>query len=356
MIKMKLLLPVIILFLVKIPGTFAAIKTDSTYIKELDAILYCLENRNDTIFFLKTNADLQKKKPTIIFCQGSQPSPLVIKSEGTPYIPSLNFDYQKWKDYNIIILSMPHTPPVMEDSLLKNGAFYVPDLKQPHLFDLAYMADNYLDKYVERVNSVIKYLLRQPWTDKQRLYIMGHSQGAYIAVKTAARNKHIAAVAFLSGDPDGRFAQQVKEIRKRAGQKKYAFGQEMQAELNDRYSRWTDICTEDKFPAGYNGGDPAHTWKSFSAPIQKDIAEIRQPLFIAYGTEDICAGSNELLPVYLNLYNKTNYKILPLVDCGHNFEEIRDGKPDYNKMHWDDVFESFIKFIESSYPTTFPGQ
>ena len=45
---------------------------------------------------------------------------------------------------------------------------------------------------------------------------------------------------------------------------------------------------------------------------------------------------------------KTNYKVLPMVGCGHNFEEISsEGVSNFDKMHWDDVMNGFIEWWES---------
>ena len=76
---------------------------------------------------------------------------------------------------------------------------------------------------------------------------------------------------------------------------------------------------------------------------------MKKPIFIAYGTEDIGrAFGNDLLPIYFMNVGKTNYKVLPMVGCGHNFEEISsEGVSNFDKMHWDDVMNGFIEWWES---------
>ena len=40
--------------------------------------------------------------------------------------------------------------------------------------------------------------------------------------------------------------------------------------------------------------------------------------------------------------------MMPLVGCGHNFEEISpEGMPNWDKMHWNDVMNGFIEWWES---------
>ena len=75
---------------------------------------------------------------------------------------------------------------------------------------------------------------------------------------------------------------------------------------------------------------------------------MKTPIYVAYGAEDLeHAESCDLLPIYFERAGKTNYKMMPLVGCGHNFEEISsDRVPNYDKMHWDDVMTGFITWFE----------
>ena len=79
-----------------------------------------------------------------------------------------------------------------------------------------------------------------------------------------------------------------------------------------------------------------------------DLIQLKTPVFIAYGTEDLeSSEGSELLPIYFENEGKTNYKMMPWVGCGHNFEEISpEGISNYDKMHWDDVMNSFVEWIE----------
>ena len=76
---------------------------------------------------------------------------------------------------------------------------------------------------------------------------------------------------------------------------------------------------------------------------------MKTPIYVAYGTEDLeHAESCDLLPIYFERVGKTNYKMMPLVGCGHNFEEISpEGMPNWDKMHWDDVINGFVQWWES---------
>lgn len=318
----------------------------SKILKELNVTLYTLRTSKDTIAFVKTDTNSILTKPTLVFCQGSMPIPIIVsdKQYGC-YFPSINFDYQKLSDsYNLIVISMPHTPVIVESDKLNHQSVYVPNVSNPSVLNNSFLTDNYCDKYVDRANQVIDFVLSQSWANSDSIYLIGHSQGAAVSVGIAMSNSKIKAIAYLSGNPDGRVTEKIKNIRRLVLQAKIT-PEDAQVELNELYKWWKCICA-DKQPDGYSGDTP-HTWRSFSVPLQEILVNLKIPVFIAYGTEDIgSADGNELMPIYFELNRKTDYCMLPIVGCGHNFEEFTNGKPNYERMHWQEVIDQFIEYIE----------
>lgn len=317
---------------------------ETKIISELNATLYTIQTLDDTITFIKTDTNSVCKKPTLLFCQGSLPIPLIIQYENRWYqFSCFNFDYRKVSEkYNLIAVSMPHVPSVVNDTELNPDGTY-PRLPKP--FGAAYRQDNYLEKYVQRANQVIHYILSQSWADSDSLYVIGHSQGATIGVGIAQTNENVKGLAYLSGDPDGRFAQKIKNARKLVYQRKIT-PLEARQQLNELYDWWRDICSGEQEEG--NTGDLPHTWESFSRPMREALVHLKIPLFMAYGTEDIAASGCELMPIYFELNGKTDYMIYPVIGCGHNFEEFTDsGQSDYGKMHWQEVIDRFIQYIET---------
>ena len=343
--KIKLLC-ILILTIFYLPNTFGH-NVDIKILKELNATLYSLYTPKDTITFIKTDTNTTLTKPTLLFCQGSMPIPLIISYKRDEYYFALfNFDYEKIAEkYNLIIIAMPHTPAVAKVEQLNSQSLYVPDTSHPELLDKSYSLDNYLDKYVERANQVISYVLSQSWAYSDSLYVFGHSQGAVISVEIARTNEKVKAIAYSSGNPDGRATGEIKKIRNNVAQKKIT-QEEAQVQLSKLYAWWKDICTSKK-PNNY-AGDLPQTWQSFSISHRDALAHLKIPVFIAYGTEDVATASGcELMPIYFELNHKTNYQMYPVVGGGHNFEEFTDnGKPNYEKMHWQEVMDHFIEFIK----------
>jgi len=319
----------------------------SQVVKEVNARIFSIVHKRDTIYFLKTNTCLIQKKPTIIFCQGSSPAPLIINLGKEKFIPALNnFKYLKLSEkYNFIVISMPHTPPVVDKEKLNNRYEYVPNVKQENKFDSLYMRDNYKENYVERANCVIRFLKKQKWVDKSKIAVVGHSQGSYIAATLAVENKSIKALGYFAGNPDGRFTQLIREARRAALNKKIS-AQQAQNGINKFYKTWSFYCK------GINidsiGLEHIKTWKSFTYSAREELVKLKTPIYVAYGTEDLDhSESCDLLPIYFERAGKTNYKMMPWVGCGHNFEEISpEGVSNYDKMHWDDVMNSFVDWFE----------
>jgi len=319
----------------------------SQVVKDVPARLFSIVETGDTIQFLKTDTDTIQKKPTIIFCQGSLPIPLIIDLGTTKFIPALNnFNFRKISErYNIILISMPHTPVLVAKEQLNKRYQYVPDLKHEYRFDSLYLRDNYLEKYVERANCVLKYLKKQKWVDKNRIAVFGHSQGSYIALELAKQNPFLLAAGYAGGNPAGRFSLNIRKVRRDVLSKKITPA-EGQRKIDGYYELWKSYCKG--INPAVDHSDGAKTWTSFTVPLWEDLIRLKTPLFITYGTEDLeSTESCELLPVYFEKAGKTNYKMMPLVGCGHNFEEISpEGVSDYAKMHWDDVMNSFAKWVE----------
>lgn len=338
---MKSILSFILLIVIILPN-YAQV------IEKVDARVFTIvSDKGDTINFLKTNARSEKKKPTILFCQGSFPIPMVIYDSLSTYIPSLNnFDYKQLSEkFNFIVISMPHTPPVASIQQLNSRSQYVPNINQQAKFDSLYLRDNYLENYVNRANCVIKFLMRQPWVDPKRIAVLGHSQGSYIATILAESNPNIVVLGYLSGNPNGRFTNYIRFCRRAVSRKEMTPAQ-AQERIKQYYDLWKSYC-KGIIPEGING-DPALTWTSFTIPLFEHLAKLKKPIFVGYGTEDLDSAEGcDLLPIYFDRVGKTNYLMKPYVGCGHNFEEISSsGFPNYDKMHWNDLMNDFVNWFE----------
>lgn len=320
-----------------------------TPIPGLDACSFNIINNRDTIQFLKVNKDINTKKPVIVFCQGSLPIPLVFDfGGGKRSITGINnFDYQKIAEkYHIIIISPPSIPLIVHEDNLNSQYAYVTNRSDEHSYPKDYNLNNYLEKYIERGNSVIEFLISQDWVNKENILIVGHSQGARVAVKIASQNKNISALGFLSGNPLGRVDQFIRQSRL-LEQKGEITEEKAQENINNIY-KWWEWANANIDKPSERGEDSPRNIVSFSTPTINDLINIKIPVFVAYGTKDIVASYCDLLPIDFVRAEKKNYKVKPYIGLDHNYMEVDSlGKPIVEKCYWDTVMTDFIDWVEN---------
>lgn len=319
-------------------------------IEQLNVYSFEILSDQDTIQFINANQDLHTKKPTIIFCQGSLPIPLIIDDlqYNEKFMPVFgNFDHKTISQrYNLVCISMPHTPLIASTDNLNNQYAYVTDRNNNYSYSPAYLNSNYMETYVRRGNIVINYLMKQPWVDNKNIFIVGHSQGAKVATILASQNKNIAALGFLSGNPLGRIDLFIREYRLQET-KGILSKEEAQAKINKVYEWWQSLHDNIDKPS-INGEDSPKTTISFSKPVLHELLNLQIPVFIGYGTQDIGASYCDLLPIDFIRVNKTNFRHVPYPGLEHNFMEVDEqGKRIPEKGHWNKVMFDFTGWLDS---------
>jgi len=317
-------------------------------IDQLDASLFSIIDQGDTIQFIKVDTDLENPKPTILFFQGSLPVPLVIDfNDGVrDFVMFHNFDYKKLSEkYNLVIISMPFVPAIVPETLLNKQWAYITDKSDEFSFPEKYQEANYLDKYVERGEAVIQFLMQQKWVDKKHIILFGHSQGCKVGTKIAAKNEHVSAFAFFSGNPLGRIDQYIRSPRLKA-QKGQMDPEEAQKQIDGIYDWWKwMIENPDEIPQ--HKGDRNKATISFSTSLIDDLTNMKIPIYIAYGTEDIAASYCDLLPIDFIRAGKKNYKVTPYVGLEHNFMKVDSlGNPIPTEFYWEKAMDDFIEWLE----------
>ncbi|UTW61375.1 hypothetical protein KFE98_15330 [bacterium SCSIO 12741] len=308
-----------------------------------DAQSFQITSKSDTINYLVVGkADKQTTKPTLLFLQGSLPVPLVFDLDSFYHI-NLPFDYRKLtKDYQIVVISMPHTPLVVDKTHLNRQYCYVPDASQPKSFSRSYLEDNHLDQFVQRTQQVIQDLRNKPWVNAQEIHLVGHSQGAKIAAVVAAENEQITSVSLLGFNAFGRFDEFIRKarVKLRSGQ---INGEQYQKQLEEYYEQWRAIHQDpDNVEKGHL------SWTSFSIDYTPYLLKIEAPMYIGYGTEDIGAENCDLIPLKLIEQGKTNFTLKPFEGWNHNFFELKEGRPDYKQgPHWTEVMTAITTWHQT---------
>jgi pimeloyl-ACP methyl ester carboxylesterase len=306
------------------------------------AIHFRLPQADDPIDFIVLDTVLAQKKPVFLFCQGSLPIPLFFQYGAETYLiggGATNFDLAEIRrQYYFVVVSMPHTPLVAGERNLNDAYCFIPDSTQKQAFDPAFVRADHLDNYVRRGNAVLKFLRKQPWVDKRKLLVAGHSQGAKVATKIARQNKHVSHLGLFAANPFGRADQFLREARKQAEAGTVAW------ETADR--RMQEVYAE--FQAAHEEAAGAENpqlraLKTFSEPFLDDWLALDRPIYLAYGTADISADLCDLVPLFFIQEGKKNLTHRRYLNLEHNFFERRaDGRTDYEKAHWPTVMHEFL--------------
>lgn len=317
-------------------------------IKGINARHFQLKSKKDSIDFLLINDEIGKKKPVLLFCQGSHPFPLIVSyDDGYKFFPALyavNYD-QLARDFHLIIISMPKTPVDVNSKSLNHSNMVVRDTAIQNSWTKAFLDANYSENYVNRAKEVITYLAKQKWVDSKRISILGHSQGAKIAVGAAVGNRNVFKVGFFSGNPYGRLDQTFRVLRNSAltGKRPQA---DVQSEIDRYYKVWEDVVNHpnDRIEK-YDFSN--RNWISFEKSIMPSLLKLDVPLYVAYGTEDPVAIMCDMIPIEFTTAKKTNLTMKAYVGLEHNFIEVGQDRVIHDdKIHWQEVIDEFAKWLK----------
>jgi pimeloyl-ACP methyl ester carboxylesterase len=146
-----------------------------------------------------------------------------------------------------------------------------------------------IQDYAEDVRTVVRWLLQRKDIDPKRIAVVGHSEGAWIALLAAAREKRISAVASIAG-PATTGAELVLEQQQRAldqlkltpeeREKKVALQKQIQSAVVTGKG-WELLPQEERRAA-----DTPWFQSLLTFDPAKVIKDVKQPLFFVHGALD----------------------------------------------------------------------
>ena len=295
-------------------------------IKEFNRI--DLKTKKDTITFLHSTFN-EKPKPTIVFIQGSLPIPLIFKENNESWI-NFPFNYPKfYKDVNLIIINRKGVLLITEYSDYE---------KAQNKPTKEYLENANLYYRVFQVEEVLKYLKKQEWVDKNNIFLVGHSEGYRVAAKVAERNPKIKKIVCLAADPINRISENLIRIQleNTSLENDSLRVLKIYKEINDykNLKKFNVIQNDMMNFVSYNENPPINSFKKY-----------KNPVLISYGTNDVRAFNNNLLPL---LINKKNLELKIYPDLDHNFikkEFDKEGNPLEDSYHWDRVFKDVVDWL-----------
>ena len=277
-----------------------------------------------------------KKKPLFLFCQGSQAQPLIKYSEHGVYgIFPFRTDSLE-SVYHLAIISKPYIPLIADAKTLDRSMVYNDPVTG--LLPKKYSDRNYLDYYVSRNISAIKYLQQQKFVDSRTLVVAGHSEGSTIAAKLALQSSKVTRLIYASGNPLGRIQSIINEDRL----KETDTDSTRYAEADFDY--WEQIV-QDKNSLDASSGDTPKATYDFSYPPIKYLEQLKIPVLVCYGTRDISSPFNDYLRAEMIRQRKANFTFKAYIGLEHNFFPIMPtGQIDHDQFNWDDVANDWLRW------------
>ena len=175
--------------------------------------------KGDTVDVLikSKKGEEQKRKPLFLFCQGSQPIPLIMTYKdqagktGIYNVFVFNPDSLSER-YHLVMINKPYVPLIYEADKLGPGQTYADASGK---YPRKYIERNLLDYYVGRNIAVTKYLQTLSWVGNDELVVAGHSEGASIAARMAFEDLGITRLIYSGGNPFGRILSMIEQQRAR---------------------------------------------------------------------------------------------------------------------------------------------
>jgi len=271
-----------------------------------------------------------KRKPLLLFCQGSLPIPLIIKydengKQGIYHVFVFNPDSLS-NEYHLAIIAKPYIPLVVDQKSLNSDMTFTDSTKA---FPKKYIERNLLDYYVGRDIAVIKFLQKQNWVSKNKLVVAGHSEGSTVAAKLASKFSKVTELIYASGNPLGRILTIIEQGR---------VGETDSTEYAENVIKhWKGIVDSSTY-MNTKIGDTYKATYSFSIPPMQYLEKLKIPVLICYGTKDVGTPFNDYFRVEMIRQKKKNFTFKAYIGLDHNFFPLKpNGETNYDIFNWDKV-------------------
>ena len=280
-----------------------------------------------------------KRKPLLLFCQGSLPIPLIIKydengKQGIYHVFVFNPDSLS-NEYHLVIIGKPYIPLIVDKKSLNNDMTFT---DSTGAFPKKYIERNLLDYYVDRDIAVIKFLQKKSWVSKNKLVVAGHSEGSTIAAKLALEFPKVTRLIYASGNPLGRIMTIIEQDRAdESDSTQYA---------ENLIKHWKQIV-DNSTDMNTKKGDTYKATYEFSIPPMQYLQKLKIPVLICYGTKDVGLPFNDYFRVEMIRQKKKNFTFKAYIGLEHNFFPLKpNGDINFDIFNWDKVADDWRSWLK----------
>jgi len=281
----------------------------------------------DSIRFI-ISKPFNPENPTIFFLQGSGNYPVVeyydypdgTSKQWTQTPPFPVNEYMK--NYNFVSIAKPGTLICKQSSEhpLIDTAF--------GNFRLFYKHD-FMDYYVAQLNQVVDFI-RKKSRSNTPFFFIGGSQGGRVVTKFAEKYpQKVQKLVIQSSSILDRSVENIYQNRHLVDLGKIS-SEEAQKRIDLEYE-WYQFKKDysSDFPFKYDStktrfSEHRHYSMMTDAswnfdPILFQLQHLNMPILVVYGTADLKARDNDLLPLFFTRWGKKNLTMMPVLDADHIF-------------------------------------
>lgn len=263
------------------------------------------------------------KKPLLLYLEGSTNHPIYYSTKAGTY-KAVPLDIDRYgDDYHVVLISKPTIPFI--DSLQQDeqGRTYYP-------LNDTYKSLYSLDWRVKSASHAIDLMFKKLDINKEKVIVMGYSEGTDVAPRVAVMNKKVTHVVCFGGNALNPFYNFLIEARLKA-QKGQISHDESQRIVDSLYTEFGKIYADPKSITKNWYGETNLKWSSFTKTIPlESLLQLDIPILYLSGAKDDNQTVIDIDYAYLEFLRKgkTNftYKVYP--NCDHFFTEektLEDG-------------------------------
>ena len=311
------------------------------------------DNELGTILFFVSKKNINKRKPLLIFEQGSGGYPSVFNvhfpdtTEMIPFIITKEYQIMQ-EDFHYVNIAKPGTPFSMEVTLTNYDFMHFLEHFKP---SKEYEEELTLDWRVKASSKVIDYMCDHFQIDTSKIIVWGGSEGASVTPALANYNKKVTHVVSMNGSGLNELLAPIINIRN--DEIKGAIsGDEAQNQINDLFKQYKDIYQNPEATDKYWYNHVYKRWGSFAGAIDaENYLKLDIPIYILGGSRD--RNTPILNFDYLQLEfirsGKSNLTYDVCINCDHwlNEKVIEDGK-EKTISHKEDYIRKILIWINNN--------
>ncbi|MBV7267570.1 dienelactone hydrolase family protein [Winogradskyella luteola] len=273
--------------------------------------------------------NINKKKPLIIYLQGSTNYPLYYVKPNGRYSSGITLNAGSMSnDYHVVLISKPNTPFVDSLEIAPSGRIQYP-------WREGYSEKYSLDWRANSADKVINDALKKLKVDTSTIIVWGHSEGSQVAPAVALKNKNVTHVISMMGNSLNHLYDFILNERVSA-LKDEKSNEEAQRNIDSLYVEFEKIYKDPKSKTKEWFGESYYKWSSFTlnSPID-NMLKLDIPILYVAGGEDhhsILNMDYAKLEFLRKGKNNLTYKVYP--NCDHFFIETKTDES--GKKEWID--------------------